>query len=136
MESLIIQFFQYLEDIGEQKIPLEVKLLNLDKFELTSDDLHVKESLNLSRTSLTSLPDGLKVDGNLDLSLCTNLTSLPDNLEVGGYLALYGCTSLTSLPDGLKVDGILDVRKTFLASKFLFRIRRMVPGVKGKIWRK
>jgi len=135
MNPLYFKFFKYLEDIGEQKIPLEVKLLNLDKFELTSDDLHVKESLNLSRTSLTSLPDGLKVDGNLDLSLCTNLTSLPDNLEVGGYLALYGCTSLTSLPDGLKVDGILDVRKTFLASKTKFRIRRMIPGFKGKIWK-
>jgi hypothetical protein len=52
-------------------------------------------------------PDGLTVDGWLDLVDCTGLTALPDGLTVGGWLHLAGCTGLTALPDGLTVGGSL-----------------------------
>jgi hypothetical protein len=45
---------------------------------------------------------------HLYLTGCTSLTSLPDGLQVGGDLNLEDCTSLTSLPeDGLQVGGDL-----------------------------
>ena len=43
--------------------------------------------LDLNNTSITSLPDNLKVGGYLDL-VDTKITSLPNNLKVGGSLYL------------------------------------------------
>ena len=60
-------------------------------------------------TSLTSLPAGVSVGGDLKLYGCTRLTSLPAGLTVQGNLKLYGCTSLTSLPAGLTAGGNLDL---------------------------
>jgi hypothetical protein len=51
------------------------------------------------------LPEGLVVEGSLDLEGCTSLTHLPEGLVVGGWLSLYRCTSLTHLPSGLVVNG-------------------------------
>ena len=45
--------------------------------------------LDLSGTSITSLPDNLTVGGSLYLS-GSSITSLPDNLTVGGNLDLSG----------------------------------------------
>ena len=57
----------------------------------------------------SKLPEGLKVEGVLDLQSCTGLTSLPKGLTVGVYLDLEGCTGLTALPKGLKVGDSLDL---------------------------
>ena len=87
--------------------------LNLAYKNITTlpEGLQVEGSLYLSRcTSLTSLPDGLQVGGSLGLSRCISLTSLPDGLQVGGYLVLSGCTNITSLPEGLKVGDKLNLR--------------------------
>ena len=66
----------------------------------TPDGLHVDGWLNLSDcTGLTSLPNGLRVDRWLDLRGCSGLTRLPDGLRVDGWLDLTGCTGLTSMPD-------------------------------------
>ena len=132
MNSLYAKFFQYLEDIGEQKIPLNVKFSNLDQFPLTPEDLNVKGNLDLGYTPITSLPDNLQVGGDLDL---TNIliTSLPDNLQVGGDLDLWG-TKITSLPDNLKVGGDLFLSKTPLSSKTEAEIRQMAPGIEGEIF--
>lgn len=48
----------------------------------------------------------LEFNGDLDLS-CTSLISLPNDLKVGGSLDLRGCSRLTSLPEGLEVGGSL-----------------------------
>lgn len=92
--------------------------------------------LNLRGTGITSLPDGLVIDGGLDLENCTEITSLPEGLVVEGSLDLYGtgitslpeglavggslylenCTGITSLPDGLAVGGGLDLRGTGITS--------------------
>jgi hypothetical protein len=55
--------------------------------------------LDLSNTSITTLPDNLTVGGSLDLR-GTRITTLPDNLTVGGSLDLRG-TRITTLPDNL-----------------------------------
>lgn len=53
----------------------------------------VKGSLDLTRTKITSIPDGLKVGGSLDLR-GTQITSFPNGLIVKGTLDLSG-TNIT-----------------------------------------
>lgn len=68
--------------------------------------------LNLSGTTIESLPDNMLVRGNLLLDGCRFLKCLPHNLKVlGGISAeidcnaevmiFNGCTSLVKLPEGL-----------------------------------
>ena len=103
MEKHIIQFFKFLEDKGEKRTPLRLKLLDPQTFgEPTKEDLKVNGDLSLSGTSIKELPEGLKVGGNLRLAACTSLKELPQDLEVGGNLNLNGCRSLEKLPKGLK----------------------------------
>jgi hypothetical protein len=58
--------------------------------------------LNLSQTTVRSLPDDLQVDSILNLSGCEELVELPKHLKVGTLL-LRGCSALEALPDGLDV---------------------------------
>lgn len=44
---------------------------------------------------LISFPEGLEVEGNLDLRDCTHLTTLPESLKVGGELYLLDKVDLT-----------------------------------------
>ena len=57
-------------------------------------------------TRYTELPEGLTVDGNLDISY-TGLRELPENLTVGGGLYMEH-TKIKKLPEGLTVGGWLD----------------------------
>ena len=59
-------------------------------------------------TRYTELPEGLTVDGNLDISY-TGLRELPEGLTVGGWLDAMG-SEIKELPEGLIVGGSLDVR--------------------------
>ena len=61
-------------------------------------------------TRYTELPEGLTVDGNLDISY-TGLRELPENLTVGGGLYMEH-TKIKKLPEGLTVDGDLNIRNT------------------------
>jgi hypothetical protein len=99
------KIFDFIEE-KEGKTSLAYKILN-DFDNIRDNELIVNGNLNLSNKNITSLPDGLKVGGNLSLTRCTSLTSLPDAFMVGGNLGLSKCTSLKSLPDGLKVGGNL-----------------------------
>jgi hypothetical protein len=99
--------FNFLERKDNRKTPFLWKVLNNESF--TEEELNIKGDLDLSETVITSLPNGLKIGGDLDLIDCSNLTSLPEGLEVGGDLDLENCTNLTSLPEGLKVGGELDL---------------------------
>jgi hypothetical protein len=54
------------------------------------------------------------VGEGLDLSGCTSLTALPDGLKVGGNLFLERCTSLTAFPAGLQVGRDLYVDSMFI----------------------
>ena len=103
---------------------------------IKKEELNV-EGLYLNYLDITSLPEGLKVGGDL-LLWGTPITSLPEGLKVGGQLWLIGCDNLTSLPKGLEVGEDLH-----LSSDFLLRshsdedLREMVkPGfIKGEIYR-
>jgi hypothetical protein len=99
------KIFDFIEE-KEGKTSLAYKILN-DFDNIRDNELIVNGNLNLSNKNITSLPDGLKVGGDLSLTRCTSLTSLPDAFMVGGNLGLSKCTSLTSLPDGLQVGGNL-----------------------------
>ena len=99
------KIFDFIEE-KERKTSLAYKILN-DFDNIRDNELIENGNLNLSNKNITSLPDGLKVGGNLSLTRCTSLTSLPDAFMVGGNLGLSKCTSLKSLPDGLKVGGNL-----------------------------
>ena len=93
-------------------------------------DLEVERYLDLRGTSITSLPEGLKVGGCLYLR-GTKITSLPEGLKVGGHLDLSD-TPITSLPEGLKVGGSLYLSDTPLAKKWK---DSMTPdGVKGEVY--
>jgi hypothetical protein len=96
--------FSFLEKNEKIKTPFLWKWEN--NIPLTEDDLHIKGDLDLENSNITSLPEGLKVGGYLDLYRCKQLTSLPEGLEVGGMLNLEGL-QMTSLPKGMKVGGIL-----------------------------
>jgi len=116
MNQHIIDFLKFLESKGEKRVPLEVKLLYPDKFSpITKEDLTVKGSLDLSDSTIESLPDNLTIGRNLWLS-DTKIKSLPDNLTVGGgvYLAY---TEIESIPNKLKVGENLYLWDTPLASK-------------------
>jgi len=73
-----------------------------------------KGDLHLIGTPITSLPQGLTVEGYLNL-YGSKITSLPQGLTVGGYLDLNK-TPITTLPKGLKVKGNLFLRNTLITS--------------------
>ena len=81
---------------------------------LPEDQRIVKGNLNLSYTSVATLPAGIRVDGDLILDH-TPITLLPSGLQVGGNLILIG-TSITSLPSGLKVGGNIDLTNTSITT--------------------
>jgi len=94
--------------------------LNLGDTKLKSlpEGLRVDGDLNLFNCKkLTALPNGLKVKGYLDIQGCTALTELPKGLTVGDSLNLEGCTGLTSLPNGLKVGGSLNLQSCTALTK-------------------
>jgi hypothetical protein len=100
------KIFKFLEENGEHNAPLMWKLQN--NIPITEDDLIVNGDLNLTKTDIESLPDGLNVEDILSLYGCKNIQSLPEGLEVGGHLDL-GYSNITSLPKGLKVGGSLSL---------------------------
>jgi len=127
-----INFFKFLEKEKGRPIPVQVKLiyglpttpdeLNVKNLDLSNtpitslpQGLKVGGSLNLWKTKITSLPQGLKVEGFLDLTN-TPITSLPQGLQVGGTLNLISCKNLTSLPQGLQVREHLYLRNTLITS--------------------
>ena len=122
-----------------KKEELNVEGLYVNYLDITSlpEGLKVGGDLLLWGTPITSLPEGLTVGGDLDLSE-TPITSLPEGLKVGGQLWLIGCDNLTSLPKGLEVG-----EELHLSSDFLLRshsddeLREMIkPGfIKGEIYR-
>jgi hypothetical protein len=128
------KIFDFLEENGEHNAPLMWKLQN--NIPITEkDDLIVKGDLDLTKTDIESLPDGLKVEANLSLYGCKNIQSLPEGLEVGGFLDL-GYSNITSLPKGLKVGGRLFIKNTPLTKYSTEELRQMVnPGYINNIIR-
>jgi hypothetical protein len=132
------KIFDFIKTKDNRNIPFMWKLKNNEP--ITEDDLIVNGDLDLRPSSIDymdieSLPEGLKVSGNLglmgsdmqflpkglevggylDLSYSL-IGSLPEGLKVGGSLSLFDCAYITSLPEGLKVGRNLDLGATNITS--------------------
>jgi len=125
--------FSFLEKNDNRNAPLLWKLEN--DIPLTKEDLNVKGDFAPFFPRINSLPKGLKVGGDLDLSQ-VELTSLPEGLEVGGYLSLTH-SDIESLPKGLKVGGNLIITDTPLAKLSDDELIEMIkPGfIEGEIFK-
>jgi hypothetical protein len=94
--------FDFLEEKENKNKPFVWKLMNNETF--TDDELNIKGDLDLFEENITYIPEGLKVEDDLNLSSCKHLKYLPDNLYVGGELNLEG-TNIKQIPKGLYVGG-------------------------------
>lgn len=112
----VYNFFKFLEDKADRRVPLRLKLLN-DPESITEKDLYVKGTLDLENTNIEVLPDNLDIEGGLYLDY-TPIKTLPKNLKVGGTLSLTD-SSIEKLPKDLEVDGDLNIRNTPLANRYL-----------------
>lgn len=101
--------------------------------------LHVKEIRIEECPNFTTLPEDIRVDGDIILINSINLTSLPENLQFGGDLHLRGCRRLTSLPEnitrlGLRSDGrtrLVNLTQTGLSDAYIDGLRNEpAPGMR------
>ena len=90
------RIFEFLKEKEEQNPPFMWKYMN--NIPLTEDDLNIEGDLFLRNSKITSLPEGLKVGGNLSLYSCKNIKSLPKGLEVNGFL-IIGFAKITKYTD-------------------------------------
>jgi hypothetical protein len=127
------RIFDFLKEKGEHRTPLKFKLLN--NVPLTEEDLNIEGILDLSFSSIKSLPEGLKVGGTLSLEYST-VQTLPEGLKVGSTLDLEH-SRITNLPKGLEVGEHLYIKNTQLIKYTDKELREMIkPGfIKGKIHR-
>ena len=126
------KIFEFLEKEEGHKMPFLWKLFN--NIPLTKEELIVKGDLNLEDSEITSLPEGLTIEG--DFFLYHSPVELPKGLKVGGHLSLIG-PNVTSLPKGLEVLGWLFITDTGLGIYSDEELREMIkPGfIKGEIIR-
>ncbi|WP_272699458.1 hypothetical protein [Desulfovibrio sp. Fe33] len=75
--------------------------------------------------NLTGLPSGLKVAGDLDLSM-TRIDRLPDDLEVDGDLFLLWMPGLTAIPDGVIVRGTVYLDRAHALTRIPNHIRVVI----------
>jgi hypothetical protein len=89
--------------------------INGETYEINNmpDGLTVDGDLDLRNSKITHLPNGLKVGGSLNLTY-TPITHLPNELTVRGSLDLSN-TKITQLPEKLTVGGSLDLSNTKIA---------------------
>lgn len=84
----------------------------LKRNELPSCAIFIKGDLKLAdKDPVNDLPDGLIIEGSLDLSE-TRLQMLPERLNIAGDLKLSGCLNLNFLPRSLHVGGSIDLSKS------------------------
>ena len=107
------RIFDFLEEKEGHNAPFKWKLVNNEP--IAKEDLNIKGGLFLEHSNIASLPEGLKIGGNLNLSYTPKLKSLPSDLDVKGDIYLEG-SKIESLPEGLKVGGDLDLTYTDIKS--------------------
>ena len=107
------RIFDFLEEKEGHNAPFKWKLVNNEP--IAKEDLNIKGGLFLEHSNIASLPEGLKIGGNLNLSYTFKLKSLPSDLDVKGDIYLEG-SKIESLPEGLKVGGDLDLTYTDIKS--------------------
>lgn len=73
-------------------------------------NFYVEGHLSLSETSISSIPNGMEVGGNLYLLNCAYLRVIPSDLIVGGNLWLHKCNLYIFDPKALKkVNKSIDI---------------------------
>jgi hypothetical protein len=72
--------------------------------ELLKNITYIEGYLDLSRSTITSLPNNLEVNGYLQMNN-TKIETLPKGLVVRGDLYLLNCKNLKSFPNDLVVNG-------------------------------
>jgi hypothetical protein len=125
----------FIEGNDNRNAPFLWKLLNDEP--LTKDELNIKGDLDLSYIpNVFSLPNGLKIEGDLDLDNSA-IETLPEGLEVGNDLYLRESPNITSLPKRLKVHRDLYIADTELEEYTNEQLRDMIkPGfIRGNIYR-
>ena len=118
------RIFEFLEEKEEHNPPFLWKWKN--EIPLTEKDLDIEGDLDLTYSNIESLPEGLEVSGDLNLTFCENISSLPEGLIVRGNLILEDCSQLHSLPKGLKVGGTLYIYTSPLGNYSNSELRNMV----------
>jgi hypothetical protein len=123
-KDTIRSIFKFLENEENIRAPFMWKWLNNEP--LTEDDLHINGDLDLTYSNIESLPEGLIVRGDLNLTFCENISSLPEGLIVRFNLIVEDCSQLYSLPKGLKVGGTLYIGTSPLGEYSEGELRNMV----------
>jgi len=123
-KDTIRSIFKFLENEENIRAPFLWKWLTNEP--LTEDDLHIKGDLDLTYSNIESLPEGLNISGDLNLTFCENISSLPEGLIVRRNLILEDCSQLYSLPKGLKVGGTLYINTSPLGEYSEGELRNMV----------
>jgi hypothetical protein len=123
-KDTIRSIFKFLENEENIRTPFMWKWLNNEP--LTEDDLHINGDLDLTYSNIESLPEGLIVRGDLNLTFCENISSLPEGLIVRFNLIVEDCSQLYSLPKGLKVGGTLYIGTSPLGEYSEGELRNMV----------
>ena len=113
VKETLKRIFEFLEEKEGHNAPFKWKLVNNEP--IAKEDLNIKGGLFLEHSNIASLPEGLKIGGNLNLSYTPKLKSLPSDLDVKGDIYLEG-SIIESLPEGLKVGGDLDLTYTDIKS--------------------
>jgi len=148
----LYNLFKFIEsNRPKYRTPLKLKLLH-DPESITNKDLKVIHNLLLYGAKISSIPDGLKVKGTIDLRFTqitslpkgltvgsdlkisnTPITSLPDDLTVGNSLS-FTDTKISSIPNNLKVGGSLHLRDTPLSKQYSEdEIHKMIVDKGGNI---
>jgi GNAT superfamily N-acetyltransferase len=90
--------------------------LTLKSVSSLPDNLYVNGQLDLSHSNIISLPDNLYVKWDLDLS-STHIKRLPEGLRVGGSLNLWNCKYISTLPKNIRFPkGSLDISSSNIKS--------------------
>ena len=78
----VYNFFKFLEDKADRRVPLRLKLLN-DPESITEKDLYVKGTLDLENTNIEILPDNLALPCVIIISpiIAETKLDLPDPVE-------------------------------------------------------
>jgi hypothetical protein len=113
-KGLVVNGALLMENTDIEELPDDIKFHSLfaagSKLKKLPDGLTVDGWLDISETPMSKLPENLTVMGSFDMSY-TDIEELPVSAKFGGSITAAG-SKLAKLPDGLTVNGPLDISET------------------------